>query len=118
MVKQLCGYFYHGETPTKVRPVEELKTVVDKWISDDPKFKSFELDGTLDGKETLYGVGETHRGGRYYMRFFYVRRYGVVNVVRSKYTVSRCDANSIKSLINGQIIKGQLLGVIDPVDYL
>ena len=111
------GNFEEGENPGKVIKESELKTIADKWIQQKPGISSYDHWGVIDGGETLCGSIETSRGASYYIRFFYIRRFGVIKVVRSKYNTGKCDANSIRVLINGQIVKGKQLDVIDPTDY-
>lgn len=73
-----------------------------------------EIDGFLDADKTIYGVIETPRGARYFVRAFTLSEHdypeGKTIIVRSSKSANYSNPNSIKMLVNGQIVKGKKIG--------
>lgn len=72
---------------------------------------SYEHHGFLDSGLTSYGVIETKRGGRYWVRAS-TKTFGEHDtvVVKSKSSVDRSGPNSIQILLNNQVVKGKIIG--------
>lgn len=73
---------------------------------------SYEHGGFLEGGDTVYGVMTTKRGAKFHVRAFGQRDWSNSTVVvRSSQTINRNpNPNSIKTLINNQVLKGKILG--------
>lgn len=71
----------------------------------------YEHRGFLDGGDTVFGVMTAKRGGRYHVRAS-SRRDMQSNtvVVRSTKTTKFTQPNSIRILINNQVVKGKVIG--------
>ena len=71
----------------------------------------FEYKGKLDGGDTVFGVLKTKRGARYHVRASSQRDIvGSTVVARSSSSIPKADPNSIKILINNQVVKGKRIG--------
>lgn len=71
----------------------------------------YEHGGFIGVNDTIHGIIETKRGARYYVR---ARTKSSVEletvVVRSKQNTTYANPNSIRILINNQVLKGNVIG--------